>query len=206
MIHFYGLIIGIAIIIGIDYFSRHQTVIPKNRVNLFIVGLLFFAILCSRLYHVTDQWDYYSQHPSQILATWNGGLGIYGAILGAILFIFLFSRYYKISFLEITDSITPILPLCQALGRLGNFVNGEISLWWFEASLNLFLFFILKSKTLKHYSSTALYLIGYGTIRFFFESFRSDTWQINSLKIAQIISLVFILAGFTLLKLFSRSK
>ena len=202
--HLYGLIIGIAIVIGIDYFSRYQTVIPKNRENIFIVGLLFFAILFSRLYHVADQWDYYSQYPSQVLATWNGGLGIYGAILGAILFIFLFSRYYKISFLEITDSITPILPLCQALGRLGNFVNGEIPLWWLEASLNLLLFFILKSKALKHYSSTALYLIGYGTIRFFFEFFRSDTWQINSLKIAQIISLVFILIGIFILRTDSR--
>lgn len=202
--HFYGLIIGIAIVIGIDYFSRHQTVIPKNRINIFIVGLLFFAIFFSRLYHVTDQWDYYSQYPSQILATWNGGLGIYGALLGAILFIFLFSRHHKISFLDITDSIAPILPLCQAFGRLGNFVNGEIPLWWFEASLNLFLFFILKSKALKHYSSTALYLIGYGTIRFFFEFFRSDTWQINSLKIAQIISLVFILIGIFILRTDSR--
>lgn len=204
--HLYGLIIGIAIVIGIDYFSLYQTIIPKNRVNIFMIGLLFFAIFFSRLYHVADQWNYYSQYPSQILATWNGGLGIYGAILGAILFIFLFSRHHKISFLEITDSIAPILPLCQALGRLGNFVNGEIPLWWFEAGLNLLLFFILKSKALKHYSSTALYLIGYGTIRFFFEFFRSDTWQINSLKIAQIISLVFILAGFILLKTHSKKR
>ena len=198
--HLYGLIIGIAIVIGINYFSRHQTIIPKNKENIFIIGLLFFSICSSRLYHVADQWNYYSQYPSQILATWNGGLGIYGAILGAILFIFLFSRHYKISFLKITDSVAPILPLCQALGRLGNFVNGEIPLWWFEAGLNLLLFFILKSKALKHYSSTALYLIGYGTIRLFFEFFRSDTWQINSLKIAQIISLVFILIGIFILR------
>ena len=197
--HLYGLIIGIAIVIGIDYFSHHQTVISKNKENIFIVGLLFFATLFSRLYHVADQWDYYSQHPSQILATWNGGLGIYGAILGVILFILLFSRHYKISFLKITIYRFH-LPFCQALGRLGNFINGEIPLWWFEASLNLLLFFILKFKALKHYSSNALYLIGYGTIRFFFEFFRSDTWQINSLKIAQIISLVFILTGIFILR------
>lgn len=204
MIHLYGLIIGIAIIIGINYFSRHQKIIPKNRENIFIIGTLVFSIIGARLYHVVDQWAYYSQNLSQIWATWNGGLAIYGAIIGALIFIFLFSYFQKISFTKITDSIAPILPLCQSIGRLGNFVNKEIPLWWLEAFFNLILFFVIKSKVLKYYSSTALYLIGYGLIRFFFEFFRSDTWQINSLKIAQIISLIFIIVGLFLLKTSSK--
>lgn len=199
MIHLYGLIIGIAIIIGINYFTKHQNFIPKNKETGFILGLLLFAILGARLYHVFDQWNYYSQNLSQIPATWNGGLGIYGAILGSLFFIFLYSFLNKISILKITDSIAPILPLCQSFGRLGNFVNNEIPFWWLEAILNLILFFIIKSKTLKHYSSTALYLAGYGLIRFIFEFFRHDTWTINGIKIAQLISIISFILGLILI-------
>lgn len=196
--HLYGLIIGIAIIVGINYFSQNQKVISKTKENFFIYSLLFFSIIGARLYHVIDYWSYYSQNTNQIYATWNGGLGIYGALIGGIIYIFFFSLVSRISFLKILDSITPILPLCQAIGRFGNFVNKEIPVWWLEASLNLILFFILKSKALKNYSSTALYLIGYGLIRFFIEFFRNDTWNINHLKIAQLLSIIFICLGLIL--------
>lgn len=197
--HLYGLILGLSVVIGTEFFLR-QKIIPKNRQNIFVLLLLFFAILGARLYHVFDFWDYYSQNPSQIPATWNGGLGIYGAILGALLFIALYSLFTQTFFFKITDAIAPILPLCQAIGRLGNFANREIPFWWLEALLNLLLFFILRTKALKPYSSTAFYLLGYGLIRFLFEFFRSDTWQIGSLKIAQLISLIFIIIGLLLLK------
>ena len=157
-------------------------------------------LLGARAYHVIDSWSYYSQHLSQIPATWNGGLGIYGALIAATLYIYIYSKINKISALSIFDSITPILPLCQSIGRIGNFVNHEIPSWWLEASLNLVLFFLLK----KSKTPTAHYLIGYGLVRFFMEFFRDDTWQINNLKIAQIISFLFILLGFILLKKFRR--
>ena len=197
--HLYGLIIGIAIIVGINYFSQNQKVISKTKENFFIYSLLFFSIIGARLYHVIDYWNYYSQNTNQIYATWNGGLGIYGALIGGIIYIFFFSLVSRISFLKILDSITPILPLCQAIGRFGNFVNKEIPVWWLEASLNLILFFILKSKALKNYSSTALYLIGYGSIRFFIEFFRNDTWTINGVKIAQLISIISLVIGIILI-------
>lgn len=197
--HLYGLIIGIAIIVGINYFSRNQKVISKTKENFFIYSLLFFSIIGARLYHVIDYWNYYSQNTNQIYATWNGGLGIYGALIGGILYIFFFSLFSRISFLKILDSITPILPLCQAIGRIGNFFNHEIPVWWLEASLNLILFFIIKSEALKNYSSTALYLIGYGSIRFFIEFFRNDTWTINGVKIAQLISIISLVIGIILI-------
>ncbi|HPR99644.1 MAG TPA: prolipoprotein diacylglyceryl transferase [Candidatus Woesebacteria bacterium] len=197
--HLYGLIIGVSIIIGINYFSRNQKVISKTKENFFIYSLLFFSIIGARLYHVIDYWNYYSQNTNQIYATWNGGLGIYGALIGGILYIFFFSLFSRISFLKILDSITPILPLCQAIGRIGNFFNHEIPVWWLEASLNLILFFIIKSEALKNYSSTALYLIGYGSIRFFIEFFRNDTWTINGVKIAQLISIISLVIGIILI-------
>ncbi len=160
----------------------------------------------ARTYHVIDSWSYYSQHLSQIFATWNGGLGIYGALIAATIYIFIYSLVAKIPTLSILDSITPILPLCQSIGRFGNFVNHEIPTWWIEASLNVILFFIIRSKALKNYCPTALYLIGYGIIRFIMEFFRNDTWQVSHIKIAHIISLLFISTGIILQKNLKKSR
>lgn len=196
----YGFIIGIATVIGIDYFSKNNRIIPKFRENIFLFGLLISALFGARLYHIIDQWSYYQLNPNLILKTWHGGLAIYGALLAMVLFIFIFSKILKVKFINILNLITPILPLCQSIGRLGNFVNHEIPTWWMESLLNLILFFLLK----KSKTPTAHYLIGYGTIRFFIEFFRNDTWTINNLKIAQIISLLSILIGFIMLGKFRR--
>ncbi len=193
--HLYGLIIGISFVIGIEYFLKHQKHISSSQLNLFVFGTIFSAIIGARLYHVIDQWSFYSQNLWLIPQTWNGGLGIYGGILGSLLFIFIFCRLGGYSFLSLLDSISPVLPLCQAIGRLGNFVNQEIPLWWLEASFNLILFFLLK----KSKTPTAHYFIGYGLIRFIFEFFRSDTWAVSEIKIAQLISILFFVLGLTLI-------
>lgn len=192
----YGLIIGISLAIGIEYFSRRNTIIPKKQENKFLIGGIIFAIIGARLYHIFSSLPYYLQNPNQILNFRGGGLGIYGALIFALLYIYFYSKKFKINFIKILDTIAPIIPLCQAVGRLGNFVNREIPLWWTEALGNLFLFIFL------HFSpknSFAKYLIGYGLIRFLFEFGRSDTWTIDSVKIAQIISIVFIIFGIYLL-------
>lgn len=200
---FYGLIIGISIVIGVDYFSKHQKTLSPKQLNIFTTGTIISAILGARLYHVIDKWSFYSQAPYLIPQTWNGGLGIYGGIIGSFIFILLFLQITKKPLLPTLDSISPILPLCQSIGRLGNYANHEISTWWIEAGLNLFLFLFIKKFPQK---PTAKYFIGYGLIRFFYEFFRNDTWTINSLKIAQIISLSFIVIGTTLLFRKSSSK
>lgn len=190
----YGLILGISIAIGINYFSAHNKAIPKKKLTGFLVFLILFSLLGARIYHVLDYWSFYSQNPSQILNTPAGGLAIYGGLMGGFLFIFFYSLGQKIKILSITDQITPILPLSQAIGRLGNFFNQENPLWWPEAILNLILFFTIKS-TQNKYSPTGIYLIGYGLIRLSTEIFRTDTWEIGGLKIALLVSLLSILIG-----------
>ena len=187
----YGLIIGLSFLVGISYFQKHADFLSSKLQNIFISIVVLSSVIGARLYHVLDYWDYYSQNPWQIPQTWNGGLGIYGGLLAAIFSAYLFSRFLRLNFLRLLDTITPILPLCQAIGRLGNFDNHEIPTWWLEASLNVALYFLLKKST----RPTSHYLIGYGLIRFFLEFFRSDTWTVSGLKIAQIISLIFIAAG-----------
>ena len=217
----YGLIIGVCIYILTKYFSDHNSTVPKNHENVFIFFLSVSALLGARTYHVIDQWKFYSQNTNQILNTRAGGLAIYGALLTSLLFIFIYSKSTKLSFVDILGSIVPIVPLCQAVGRLGNFLNQEgfglptytnlgqkiafalrppqfqlytyfHPVWLYEAVLNLFLFLFLRRRL---YHQISYYLIGYGVIRFTTEFFRFDTWTISNIKVAQIISLVFILAG-----------
>jgi phosphatidylglycerol---prolipoprotein diacylglyceryl transferase len=194
--YLYGLVIGISIALGIEYCIRRNRVIPKPNETLFIVGFLISALIGARLYHVLDKWSYYSQNPILIPQTWNGGLGIFGGIIGALTFILIFCLYYKIDLLKVVNLITPILPLCQAIGRLGNWFNHENPTWWIEAIPDLILFFLIYKYPK---NPTAKYLIGYGIIRFVSEYFRTDTWVINSIKIGQLIGLVFVILGVNLI-------
>jgi len=201
--HIYGLILGICFVIGITYFQKNNKIIPKNRENIFIISLLIFSIIGARFYSVIQNWSYFSKNPIQILNLPRGGLGIYGGLFFGILFIFFYSKKYKNKFLKITNTLIPIIPLCQSLGRWGNFFNHEIyginnqPIWLYESILLLILFlFFQKIKT----HQTAIYLIYYGTIRFFFEFIRLDIISVYFLTFAQILSLSFILIGFIILK------
>lgn len=186
----YGLIIGIAILIGIAYFERHQKIIPDKKLPFFEFGLIISAIIGARVYHVIDQWNYYSQNLWLIPQTWHGGLGIFGALIGGSIFIVLFLNLK--SYFLVLDSIAPILPLCQAIGRLGNWVNGENPVWWLEALGNLVLFLTIQIFPNK---PLAKYLVGYGLIRFATEFWRNDTWEISHTKVGQIIAIIFLAFG-----------
>jgi phosphatidylglycerol---prolipoprotein diacylglyceryl transferase len=199
----YGLILGICFVIGITFFQKNNRTIPKNKENIFLFLLLISSIIGARLYSVINYWDYFYTNQLQILNLRGGGLGIIGALIFSILFIFIFSKINKISFLKITNTLVPILPLCQSLGRFGNFFNHEIyginnqPVWLYESILMFILFFILKK--IKS-NQTAIYLIYYGLIRFFLEFIRLDTIPVYFLSLGQILSLLFILIGFIIIK------
>lgn len=199
----YGLILGIAFVIGIEYFSRHNHIIPKKQENLFIILLLIFGIIGARIYGVIADWSYFSQNPIQILNLRGGGLGIYGGLIGGILFTILFCLKNKIKILSIFNLIAPIIPLCQSFGRWGNFFNHEIysitgqPVWLYESIL-MFLVFLFLHRI--KYHQTGIYLISYGIIRFILEFIRVDTIPLFGLTLAQILSLLFVLSGFLIIK------
>ena len=196
--HIYGLILGICFVIGITFFQKNNKIIPKSKENFFLVFLLIFSLIGARAYSIIQNWNYFSQNPIQIFNLPGGGLGIYGALIFGILFTFIFSQKNKIDFLKITNTLVPIIPLCQSLGRFGNFFNHEIyginnqPVWLYESIL-LFILFIVFQKIKNH--QTAIYLIYYGFIRFFLEFIRIDTISVCFLTFAQILSLSFILIG-----------
>lgn len=81
-----------------------------------------FCIIGARIYYVAFEWDYYSQHPSEIFAIRNGGLAIYGGIITAVICCSLFCKHRKINFFQIADSGILGLITGQIVGRWGNFL------------------------------------------------------------------------------------
>ena len=99
--------------------------LPKDTtVNLILIALPL-ALVCARAYYVIFSWDYYSAHPDRILSVRDGGLAIYGGLLGGMLGVFLYARHAKIPFMQLADLAAPALALGQCIGRWGNFVNQE---------------------------------------------------------------------------------
>ena len=199
----YGLIIGIALVVGITFFQKKNSVIHKNKEDNFIIGLIISAIVGARIYGVIAAWDYFSQNPIQILNLRGGGLGIFGGLIGGIIFTFIFSQKNKIKILDITNLVFPIIPLCQSIGRWGNFFNHEIygangqPIWLYESILLFVFFFFIKK--LKHHQ-TAIYLIYYGIIRFILEFIRTDTIPFSIITFAQFLSLIFIVLGIIIIR------
>lgn len=202
MIHPYGLILGLSFFLGYYYFQHHTTLRKSLQDSLFY-GLITFGIIGARLYHVLDQWSYYSANIQKIPQVWLGGLGIYGAVFFGLFFVIYFAKKNQLNLLNLLNQISPSIPLMQAIGRWGNFVNREVygpqgqPVWLYESILCLMLFLYLNfSKS----NALAKYLIGYGIIRFCLEFLRTDTWQIDQFKIAQIISLAMVAIGFIIIK------
>lgn len=126
-IRWYGFLIASAVLIGV---SLSQALARRRHVNPELLGdlaiwLVIGAIPCARLYYVVFQWHEYAQHPEQIIAIWQGGIAIHGAILGGLVAALLFSRIQKIPFWQLADLVAPSLILGQAIGRWGNFFNSE---------------------------------------------------------------------------------
>jgi phosphatidylglycerol:prolipoprotein diacylglycerol transferase len=86
--------------------------------------VLPLGIIGARLYHVIDQWGFYSQNPALILG--GRGLGIFGAVIGGAIGVIIYTRWKKLSTLRWLDIAAPGLILAQAIGRWGNFFNQEL--------------------------------------------------------------------------------
>ena len=127
--HPYGFLIVLGIIAGLLVCYQE---IKSRKLNPDIFFDLSFWVLVggvvgARIYHVIHAWTYYTQNPINFLKVWEGGLGIYGAIIGGALMAVLYSRIKKINlFWSWLDIAALGLPLGQAIGRWGNFFNREL--------------------------------------------------------------------------------
>lgn len=89
-----------------------------------IYGMVF-SLIGARLYHVLSSFSYYLKSPLEIFYIWNGGLGIFGAVSGGFLGLYIFSKSKKVNFQRLLNLIFPGMLLAQAIGRIGNFFNRE---------------------------------------------------------------------------------
>ncbi|MDA1476521.1 prolipoprotein diacylglyceryl transferase [Bacillus changyiensis] len=126
-VHWYGIIIGVGALLGLWMAVREgeRRGLHKDTFVDLILFAIPIAILCARAYYVLFKWDYYSEHPDQIIQIWNGGLAIHGGLIGAILTGIIFAKKKGLSFWKLADIAAPSILLGQAIGRWGNFMNQE---------------------------------------------------------------------------------
>jgi len=197
----------------------------QNLIFYMAVGLIVGARLGYVLFYQFADLGQYLRHPLEIIAVWHGGMSFHGGLVGAVLAGVLFCRRRGLPVWEVADTVIVTAPIGLGLGRIGNFINGELfgrpsSVPWamifpgggpvprhpsqlYEALLEgLALFLLLwslKDRPVRPGTMVCLFLAGDGTLRFFVEFFREPDPQIGLLwgvlSMGQMLCLGMILAG-----------
>ena len=125
-IRWYAIFITLGMIFAFFYcaYRAKQEKISFDDLLDITIFTIIFGVIGARLYYVLFQLDKYDSLYSMI-AIWEGGLAIYGGLIAGALTIFLVCRHKKIKFLKMFDAVAPGVMVAQALGRWGNFFNGE---------------------------------------------------------------------------------
>lgn len=214
-IYWYGIIICIGFILAAAYITRRVPqfgITVDDAMNIMLIAVPA-AIVCARIYYVIFAWDYYRENLSEIWKTWNGGIAIYGGIIGAMLVILVYCRVRHISSADAADIACLGLLIGQAIGRWGNFVNaeahgGETSLPWgmsidgaasvhptflYESVWNLLGFVMLHFLSKKRKFSGQIflgYIAWYGFGRMLIEGLRTDSLYIGSsdVRVSQVLA------------------
>lgn len=202
-IYWYALCIASGVILALfyAYFNAKRFSVDVDKlINCFIVGMIT-AILGARIYYVAFKWDYFSQNPSDILNIRDGGIAIYGAIIGALLGGLTVAKIQKMKLLPVLDLAMICFLIGQAVGRWGNFMNQEAygvetdslfrmvsegtnnvavhpcflyeSVW---CALGVLVLHIFSKKWQKYFGQVSLlYMVWYGLERTFVEGLRTDS-------------------------------
>lgn len=225
-IRWYGILIALAITLGI--------VISVRRANKFgfkeddvldvILWMLPMAVIGARAYYVLFNIKKYHSF-AEVINIRNGGLAIHGSLIFAIITIIIVCKKKNLRTLNFLDFLIPVVALGQAIGRWGNFFNGEAhggptNLPWgiivngvkvhptflYESiwCLLLFIFLIWFSGAKRSFYGQVLTLYGilYSFERFFVESLRTDSLMIGPFKQAQVLSITVIIACIILYNIF----
>lgn len=228
---------GVMYLIGFSasyFLVRYQ--LKRKRIAMDIGSLYSFLILGlvigGRLgYIVFYNLNDYIKNPIEIFAVWHGGMSFHGGLIGSVLAGIIFCKKHRLDFWQLSDLVIVTVPTGLGLGRIGNFINGELygrvtDVPWgmifpsggpfprhpsqlYESFLEgvvlfVFLWFI-KDKNLRAGVLTSLFLILYGIFRFIAEFFREPDQQIGFIfgpfTMGQMLSVVTILSGIGVLLL-----
>lgn len=126
-IAFYGITMATGIMAGYLIAAREAKRTGQNPEDYLdmVLYAVFFAIIGARLYYVIFSWDHYKDNLLSILNLRQGGLAIYGGIIGAFTTVYFFTKKRNLSFGQMLDTACPGLAAGQVIGRWGNFFNRE---------------------------------------------------------------------------------
>ena len=177
-IHYYGAIIALGLLLGIFYSCKRGKEFGLKEDDI-MDGFLWitpFAIVCARIYYVAFSWADYADDPISVLYIWEGGIAIYGGVLGAILGMWVLCRVKKLKFTAVLDLILTAFLIGQFIGRWGNFMNREA----FGAPTDAFLrmgLFNTKTGAWEYYHPTFLYESMWNVVGFLLLHFLSGKRQ-----------------------------
>lgn len=222
-IYWYAIFIVLAIVLAIIFLKRDDNKYGIKYENIMEAALFVIpiSIICARIYYIIFRLDYYIQNPIKMLDVRNGGLAIYGGIIGGVIAIYVYCKKKNIKFINFLDYVVPYVALGQAIGRWGNFVNVEAygvetksflrmgilengkyievhPTFLYESIVDFFIFFILyifrNNKKIKG-KVTYIYLIIYSFFRFFIEQLRTDSLMIGNFRVSAIFSAILFIIG-----------
>lgn len=234
-IYWYAVLIVLAIVIGILLCKKDDGKynIKFDDILELMVFVIPISLIFARLYFIVFKLDYFINNPGEIFNIRNGGLAIYGGIIGAIITIIIFCKKKKIRVLNILDYIAPFLALGQAIGRWGNFFNGEAHgtitnnflrmgitengeyiqvhptfLYESICTLSIFIIlYIIRNKRKFEGQLTYIYFVLYGIARAIIEGFRTDSLMLGNFRISQILSILLsVVFGIILIYNWKKSK
>ena len=219
-IHFYGVIIALGLVLAVVYACRRSKEFGLKEDDI-LDGVLWvtpFAIACARAYYCIFSWDMYKDNPISVLYIWEGGLAIYGGVIGAAVGILVYSKLRKIRVTAVLDVVSIGFLIGQSLGRWGNFFNreafgaetesflrmglmkastGEVTYYhptfFYESLWNAIGFVLIHflSKKRQYDGQVALmYLAWYGLGRAFIEGLRTDSLYIGPFRVSQLLAAV----------------
>lgn len=126
-VKWYGVIMALAIILAVSMAiieGRKRQIESDDFIDL-LLWAVPLGYVGARIYYVIFEWQYYAQHPDQIIAIWNGGIAIYGGLLAGLVVLLIFCYKKMLPPFLMLDIITPGVMAAQILGRWGNFINQE---------------------------------------------------------------------------------
>ncbi|MCL2508423.1 MAG: prolipoprotein diacylglyceryl transferase [Oscillospiraceae bacterium] len=126
-IKWYGAIIAFGFTLAVLWGGRvaYKWKMDLNKMLDILIFGTVGGVIGARLYYVAFEWDYYGQNLSEIFKTWNGGLAIYGGLIGGLVAAFITCRVIKLNFLNLLDCAGMSFLIGQGIGRWGNFTNQE---------------------------------------------------------------------------------
>jgi phosphatidylglycerol:prolipoprotein diacylglycerol transferase len=213
-----------------------QGAVLQDLILYLAIGLILGARFGYLLFYQLPNFKDYVQHPLEIVAIWHGGMSFHGGLIGAVLAGILFCRRRQLPWWQVADAVIVTVPIGLGLGRIGNFINGELfgrpsSVPWamvfpmggpvprhpsqlYEAALEGLLLFIilwrLKDRQFRPGTMVCLFLAGYGVFRFITEFFRQPDPQIGLflgvISMGQVLCLSMILSAFILWKILPQNS